>query len=229
MKFIFCDKNKAVYDELVNTFDDVINAITYDGSCLDFLCAADIENNYNKPYKLKNVAIVCPINALGNSDSGLIYDIVKLYPNLKKKIKKKIKSFHLKTFRDKNYCPIGGSFIIEESDIRFICVPTMLTNQNVSETENAYWAMLAIKNIIIKYNKKSKNIPINTIILSGLCTGVGKMSPENSISQMNSAFTKPPDRQNDLISERKSDCYQFDIKENKQPIILENMEFLKKK
>lgn len=60
--------------------------------------------------------------------------------------------------------------------------------QNVSRTKNAKYAFLGTLYAIYLWNLAHSNNPINHLVCSGLCTGYGKMKPEESAKQIKEAF-----------------------------------------
>jgi hypothetical protein len=71
---------------------------------------------------------------------------------------------------DKNYLPIGSSIIVKHDHNKYlVSCPTMLTPQNVSETQNVYYAtMSALYNVIINKKMDINNVDI---IITSMCCG----------------------------------------------------------
>lgn len=84
-----------------------------------------------------------------------------------------------------HYLPVGSSLLIPHiSGQWLISAPTMFYPQDVRDTKNAYYAMLAILKVIDQYNAKHMDNPIKKILCCGLCTGVGGMTYQNMTQQL---------------------------------------------
>ncbi|GAK49487.1 predicted phosphatase [Candidatus Moduliflexus flocculans] len=86
--------------------------------------------------------------------------------------------------------PVGNAFILQMNTPQFpflLVAPTMRIPGNVSKTINAYLAMRALLIAIIQHNASHEK-QIKSIAISGFCSGVGGMFPEESASQMRIAY-----------------------------------------
>ena len=132
-------------------------------------------------------AMVSPANCFGVMDGGLdlaIRDHVgyKAEERLKKVI---IDEYH-------GELPIGNAVIVETDNAKWpylISAPTMRIPMNVSNTLNAYLAFRAILLAVSKFNQKHDRKVINSIICSGLGTGIGQMPPRKCAGQMRVAYS----------------------------------------
>ena len=133
-----------------------------------------------------------------------------MFPEVQELVQEKIKSYPYKTRLGLSYLPIGSSILVDlnllnarrelktvplnndqanESNCYLISAPTMWRPQDVSMTNNAYYAMLSTLSLITKYNETA--VPtrqIKTLICPGLCTGYGKMSYKQSAEQIAQAM-----------------------------------------
>ncbi len=127
-------------------------------------------------------AIVSPANSFGFMDGGVDYAISeRLGWDLQEKVQEKIKSL------PEGELLVGKALILETNDkiIPYLIVaPTMRvpTDFNINTSLNAYLAMKAV------FIEAISHPNINTIAISGFCTGVGKMLPEISARQMFFAY-----------------------------------------
>ncbi len=125
-------------------------------------------------------ALVSPGNSFGFMDGGLDLQISKKYGwDIQKEFQKRISNLPLKELL------VGQSETIrvKNSNKLIICAPTMRvpTSDGISNSVNAY---LAMKSIMINCLKEK----INSVAISGLCTGTGKMKSETCAKQMYQAY-----------------------------------------
>ena len=146
----------------------------YCGSVLDYIPIGQI------------VYYVSPSNSLLFYDGGIDAAYQKMFgaSNLVKISREYLSLYGKESKLGRKYLPIGSAFCYDFGDKKLISAPTMLLPQNVSETENAYYATKAIQAILGKDIHK-KEIEI---IIPGLCCGYGGMSFEKSIDQQLMAF-----------------------------------------
>jgi O-acetyl-ADP-ribose deacetylase (regulator of RNase III) len=157
-----------------------------------------------------NSCYLSPANSFGYMDGGIdaVYSI--MFPGIQQLVQERIKSYPYKTRLDLSYLPIGSSLLIDlnllntrremktvplhdntanESNCYLISAPTMWRPQDVSMTNNAYYAMLSTLSLIRKYNETAlPTRQIKTLICPGLCTGYGKMSYKQSAEQISQAM-----------------------------------------
>jgi len=144
-----------------------------------------------------NSCYLSPANSFGYMDGGIdaVYSI--MFPGIQQLVQERIKSYPYKTRLGLSYLPIGSSLLIDlnllntrnntanESNCYLISAPTMWRPQDVSMTNNAYYAMLSTLSLIRKYNETAlPTRQITTLICPGLCTGYGKMSYKQSAEQI---------------------------------------------
>lgn len=127
-------------------------------------------------------AIVSPANSFGFMDGGLDHALSeRLGWDLEKRLQKMIKE------SPEGELLVGQSILLEtgDKDIPFlIAAPTMRipTNFNIDTSVNAY---LAMKAILIRAKNDER---INSVAITGLCTGVGRMQPIIAARQMYQAY-----------------------------------------
>jgi O-acetyl-ADP-ribose deacetylase (regulator of RNase III) len=121
---------------------------------------------------------VSPANSLCFMDGGIDKALSQIiFPGIEKKIKSIVETIGIKNLLGRYYLPIGSSIILNEG---LIVAPTMLLPQNISTTNNAYYATMAIL-----YNiSRKENLNQIDILMTSLCCGYGKMDEDTSISQI---------------------------------------------
>jgi len=107
----------------------------------------------------------------------------KVFPGIEPLVKKTMRALPITNLLGRNYLPIGSSIIIDDTACKSLIVaPTMLLPQSVAGTNNAYYATMSILyNILIH---KKENLETIDILFTSLCCGYGKMSAEESVTQI---------------------------------------------
>lgn len=171
----------------------------------------------------KKTYYVSPANSFCFMDGGIDLALSRVvFPNIEPKVKQIVKELNIKTLLGRNYLPIGSSIIVDYDEKKSLIVsPTMLLPQNVSETENAYYATMSVLyNILI--NKK-ENIENIDIIFTSLCCGYGKMKEEDSIKQIINGINQYSTYRPSII---KTNIIINEPNLNDQPKIYENTEWI---
>ena len=135
------------------------------------------------PTPNKKTYYVSPANSLCFMDGGIDYALSRIiFPNIEVEVKTIVKQLGITSIVGKPYLPIGSSIILNKGDKSLVVSPTMLLPQNVSNTQNAYYATMSVLyNILI--NQK-ENIEDIDIIFTSFCCGYGKMDEDVSILQI---------------------------------------------
>jgi O-acetyl-ADP-ribose deacetylase (regulator of RNase III) len=137
-----------------------------------------------QPKPLRRTYWVSPANSLCFMDGGIDLVLSRIiFPNIEGHVKKVVKQIGIQSLLGRFYLPIGSSVIIDENEYKSLIVaPTMLLPQNVSDTQNAYYATMAVLyNILINRGEDMKDIDI---LFTSMCCGYGKMSEDDSIQQI---------------------------------------------
>jgi len=138
--------------------------------------------------KTRKTYYVSPANSLCFMDGGIDYALSRIiFPDIEKEVKGIVRELGITSLVGKSYLPIGSSIIIEkENNTALVVSPTMLLPQNVSTTQNAYYATMAVLyNILCNTKTKTKtDIEDVDIIMTSFCCGYGKMDEDTSIEQM---------------------------------------------
>lgn len=145
---------------------------------------------------------VSPANSLGYMDGGIDYIYSrKMFKGCEQKLKDLIKQSNQTTQLGRPYLRVGSAIwfpttelisgeirekLTKEQPLALLCAPTMFLPHDVSETNNAYWAFMAI---LIQFDKIRKIDPkYRTLICPSLCCGYGKMLVETAVNQMKKAY-----------------------------------------
>lgn len=164
MKFQFIDKNAEMCMQWKLYFNDCKDVIIH---CGDF-------------FSLKTDCIVSPANSFGFMDGSLDLIITKkLGPQVQKKLQKQIQEKYFGELL------VGQAELIETDfkEIPFcISAPTMRVPSILENTVNVYLASKAIFSLLKTENR------IETITISGLGTGVGKVPYNICAKQMKQAY-----------------------------------------
>lgn len=141
--------------------------------------------------------VVSPANSFGFMDGGLDYVIsMKLGWHIQNKLQHEI-------YKSEMVELLVGQAILIETNVKeipyLISAPTMRVPLIINETANVYLAAKAIFNLL----KKEQNLDeprINTVTISGLGTGVGKVPYEICALQMKQAYNDVWLKQYDMPS-----------------------------
>jgi O-acetyl-ADP-ribose deacetylase (regulator of RNase III) len=125
---------------------------------------------------------VSPANSFCFMDGGIDYALSRIiFPGIETDVRNIVKHLGITTIVGRPYLPIGSSIILDRDNKSLVVSPTMLLPQNVSNTNNAYYATIAVLyNVLV--NRK-ENLDDVDIIFTSLCCGYGKMSEDVSIQQ----------------------------------------------
>jgi O-acetyl-ADP-ribose deacetylase (regulator of RNase III) len=131
-------------------------------------------------------AIVSPANSFGIMDGGLDLALRdQLGHSIELALQQRIAEKH------HGELPVGSAEIVETRDSRWkylIAAPTMRVPEPVAFTLNAYLAFRAILVAIENFNKAAQKRAIDSVVCSGLATGVGGMTPDKCAVQMRIAY-----------------------------------------
>jgi O-acetyl-ADP-ribose deacetylase (regulator of RNase III) len=128
-------------------------------------------------------AIVSPANSFGFMDGGLDHLLSERFGwDLERCVQTAIQSRPLRELL------VGEAIILPTEDPLtpwLICAPTMRVPMRIRTSVNAY---LAMKAILIVAQSHADALPIQTIAIPGLGTGIGQLSPEIAAGQMFQAY-----------------------------------------
>lgn len=153
-------------------------------------------NTENITYTVGNVqdmsridtAFISPANSFGFMDGGIDYVYSRvMFPGIEKQVKDNISRLGFKTDLGRNYLPVGSGMVINTCPYTcLVVVPTMFLPHDVSKTRNAYHAFMAALHVLEKMHKDNSSIHI--LACPALCCGYGKMTYEDSATQIYQAF-----------------------------------------
>jgi len=148
-----------------------------------FTGAADVSVIEGDIFDIGADALVSPANSFGFMDGGLDHQISeRLGWDIQDAVQRAIQARPLRELL------IGEAIVVPTRDARtpwLIAAPTMRVPMRISESVNAY---LAMKAILIAARAHHDAIPIESIAVPGLGTGVGKIDPNTAARQMWQAY-----------------------------------------
>ncbi len=130
------------------------------------------------------VAFVSPANSLGFMDGGIDAEYSAMFPGVQRSVQAAIRVLGNKTALGRYYMSVGSALWVSVSPHTvLISAPTMFLPHDVSTTQNAYWAMMAILMI-------SRQLPdvVTELVIPSLCCGWGRMPVATSVAQMRAAL-----------------------------------------
>jgi O-acetyl-ADP-ribose deacetylase (regulator of RNase III) len=152
---------------------------------IHFRGLVDVRISIGDIFELKADAIVSPANSFGYMDGGIDLVYVQRFGW---ELQDRLQS-HLKEQHD-GELPVGQATIVEtlDTDIPYlISAPTMRVPTNVSTTLNAYLAFRAAIRAVKQHNVENEKL-IRSVLCPGLCTAIGRMSPDLAARQMAAAY-----------------------------------------
>jgi O-acetyl-ADP-ribose deacetylase (regulator of RNase III) len=164
-----------IFISLSDTFTEKIKQYGFEAKTMR------IENYIPNPNK--KTYYISPANSLCFMDGGMDHALSKIiFPNIEKEVKQIVKQIGITSIVGKPYLPIGSSLIVDKGNKSLIMSPTMLLPQNVSKTQNAYYATIAVLyNILVNRKEKIEDVDI---LFTSFCCGYGKMDEDTSIQQI---------------------------------------------
>lgn len=124
-------------------------------------------------------AYVSPANSYGYMDGGFDYLLLQRFPGIQQQVQHRIGLLG-------GRLEVGEAIVVPTEDpfIPFlVCAPTMETPKDVSATQNAYLAMLALLRAIEDHNDDNGD-EILSAVVPGLATGIGAIPPDIAANQM---------------------------------------------
>lgn len=176
--FIFIDINETFANEINKQFNGISNVV-------------GLKMKVEEYKSTNKIFYVSPANSFGFMDGGIdkIYSR-RMFREVEDRVTFIVKAYGKLTKLGRKYMPIGSAFIVPADtsymDMKhfIISAPTMLLPQNVEHTNNAYYAFLAVLNVITTFNMAKGA----DIVIPGLCTGYGGLSYEKCVQQILKAY-----------------------------------------
>ncbi len=168
-KVVLCDHSKEIAGALAAVFEGQTGVTVRQDDILKARCRA----------------IVSPGNSFGDMGGGLD-KIIDDYSRgrAQERVVAAIRERYL------GEMPVGSAFVLELGlrRVRYLVVaPTMRVPGNVAGSLNAYLAFRAAL-LAVRAHNLSTETPIDSLAVSGLCTGVGGLSGPEAAGQMLAAF-----------------------------------------
>jgi O-acetyl-ADP-ribose deacetylase (regulator of RNase III) len=175
--FYLCDQNPAMIESWKEYFDEYNSSDTPD----NFVFIHDnIVNLLNSMKDKEDITIISPSNSFGDMQGGI--DLV-YYNYFGYELEELVQKTILE--QKAGELLVGDSIIIpipHYKNMALIVAPTMRVPMNISESVNVY---LAFRSILLTLQHTN----FKNIIVPGLGTGIGKLSPNISAKQMETAYS----------------------------------------
>ena len=147
----------------------------------------------------QDTAFVSPANSMCFMDGGLDHTLSRvMFPGCETAVKAMLLESHRRypgvgevSLLGRPYLGLGSTIslrVIPEANTWLIVSPTMLLPQDVSRTNNAYTAMLAVLQACASHNRDNDRTPIRFCVVPALCCGYGKMPTRESAAQCRRAY-----------------------------------------
>lgn len=167
MKYVLCYRDEPLGDAWRHSFEGQPNVEIVSGDICRLACDA----------------LVSPANSFGFMDGGLDHQISEYFGwDLQTRVQKAIQARPLRELL------IGEAIIVPTDHARtpwLVVAPTMRVPMRTRTAINAY---LSMKAILVAVREHRHDIPIESVAISGLGTGIGQLVPEVCASQMWQAF-----------------------------------------
>lgn len=148
-----------------------------------FASQPDVEVVEGDIFELGADALVSPANSFGFMDGGLDHQISdRMGWHIQDAVQRAIRA------RPLGELLVGEALVMPTRDVRtpwLIAAPTMRVPMRIPESVNAY---LAMKAILAAARAHTAEIPITSVAIPGLGTGIGKLGPETAAHQMWRAY-----------------------------------------
>jgi O-acetyl-ADP-ribose deacetylase (regulator of RNase III) len=194
MKIYFRDRNQALVDRAATNED--------------FL-KAEVDIGIGSPLDTPVDAVVSPANSFGFMDGGIDYHFAENMPNIQNIVQDGIAAC-----TEFNELLVGNALVVESTHktIPYLVVaPTMRVPMRLPDASNVYLATrAAIREAVWQ--------GIVSICFSGMGTGVGGISPENSIRAMGRGITDGLSANNKFKSWRTANLDHWDIIGKSSPL-----------
>jgi O-acetyl-ADP-ribose deacetylase (regulator of RNase III) len=173
MHIVFFDTKKSLiytYMSYVKTYAKDMNATFVNADVEKLLCDNKID------------ALISPANSFGDMTGGIDKVYSKMFPNIEKTVKGMISKLG-KNCNNRYYLPVGANISVMTGDPKchfMVVMPTMFLPKNIKDTNCVYNAFYGL--LLNYYDKQI------TLACPGLGTGIGGLSPEESVKQIINAF-----------------------------------------
>ena len=147
------------------------------------------------------------------------------FQEIQTEIHKCISANGKKSSNGRSFMDVGSALIIEVKTAFVIVAPVSYAMRDVSRTSNSFWAFVAIKNLVEKYNDHTYENAIATVVFPGLCVGHNYMPIRKSVQQTLDAYNYIDDHD----ESDSTNLYICPMGAREQPNTIGNREFIKKR
>jgi O-acetyl-ADP-ribose deacetylase (regulator of RNase III) len=128
---------------------------------------------------------VSPANSLGIMDGGIDLPLSReMFPGCERAVRAAIAALGHKTALGRAYLHVGSALWVPVGPTTaLISAPTMFSPHDVSTTQNAYWAFMAVLMLADRMYRSSGG-SLHTIVCPSLCCGYGRMPADVAVEQM---------------------------------------------
>ena len=168
---------------------------------------------------MQETVFVSPSNSLCFMDGGVDARYMSMWPGIEKQVQARMRALGFLSKLGRSYLPLASAMPVPvPGPAWLIMAPTMWLPQDVAGTDNAFFACLAA---LIA----AELLPVQRVIIPAMCTGYGKMAPDEAARQCMRAVVAWRDKtHNDAIAQLSSDFVQLRTT-SPQPRIYMNMEW----
>ena len=201
MKLVIISKNEKFIEEAKKIFINI--------NCI----CGDVQE-----LSKENSVFMSPANSLGFMDGGIDYIYSRImFPNIEKEVKQKIKDLGFLTNLGRPYLRVGSALLVPYETSALISAPTMFLPHDVSKTRNAYHSFLATLILFSRFNYE-------TLVVTSLCCGYGKMNETVSVEQMYEAYNDFLNKKYEIIEYPDKYILLRKSVDHEQPHIFDNRE-----
>lgn len=169
LRLSFADTSRQVAAALAAAFSEVAAVEVLCGSLLDV--PAD--------------AVVSPANSFGDMSGGVDKVIDDFYQNEAQR--RAVEAIATHWYGE---LPVGAALVVPLPGARFrhlLVAPTMRLPGSIAGSINAYLALRALLVTVLRHNANGA-VPIRSVAIPGLGTGVGGLHPDDAAEQMRRAY-----------------------------------------
>jgi len=158
-----------------------LNADVVDAMRDAFVAFPEVRIACDDLVKVARDTIVSPANSAGFMDGGIDAAYCEAIPNIEKLVRDAIQR------RPEEHLPLGAALIVPvtHARIRQVIVATTMISPEAVDAQNAYRAMHAILRTAAANADR-----VQTVFCPGLCTGVGRVDPDEAARAMAKAYAQ---------------------------------------
>jgi O-acetyl-ADP-ribose deacetylase (regulator of RNase III) len=157
-------------------------------------------------------------------DGGIDAAYRRIFPGCEPIVKHMISAIGRHTNFGRAYLPVGSVLwqMVKPGGAYLITAPTMFLPHDVSQTQNAYWAMRAV---LMAFDRIRIGSPQTTrLVVPSLCCGWGGMRPADSVTQIARAIADHEAEGPLPIEVEGLNYFLLPSRDHEQPAIFDNRE-----